>query len=130
MPPASWERVSSPAECRASAPYKQAIIDAGEDDIVLSERITGIPVSVIKTDFVRRSGTRAGSLCALDAGGQAHQALDAYVLRIEVDLAIETLVIERERRTGLLAGRQKRRRDRHDIQSCDEIMQQLMKGDR
>jgi nitronate monooxygenase len=47
-------------ECRASAAYKQAVINANEADIVLSERITGIPVSVINTDFIKRSGTRIG----------------------------------------------------------------------
>jgi nitronate monooxygenase len=49
-------------ECRASAVYKQAIVNAEEDDIVLSERVTGIPVSVINTDFIKRSGTRMGWL--------------------------------------------------------------------
>jgi nitronate monooxygenase len=47
-------------ECVASDAYKQAIIDADEADIVLSERVTGIPVSVINTEFIRRSGTRLG----------------------------------------------------------------------
>ena len=47
-------------ECRASEAYKRAVVDAGEADIVLSERVTGIPVSVINTGFIRRSGTRLG----------------------------------------------------------------------
>ena len=47
-------------ECVASDAYKQAIIDADEADIVLSERVTGVPVSVINTEFIRRSGTRLG----------------------------------------------------------------------
>ena len=49
-------------ECSASGPYKQAVLDAGEDDIVLTERLTGIPVAVIGTDYVRRIGLRAGPL--------------------------------------------------------------------
>lgn len=49
-------------ECRASAAYKQAIVRASEEDIVLSERITGIPVSVIFTERIRRMGTKAGPL--------------------------------------------------------------------
>jgi nitronate monooxygenase len=49
-------------ECRASAAYKQAIVDADADDIVLSERITGVPVAVINTPFIRRMGLRAGPL--------------------------------------------------------------------
>lgn len=47
-------------ECRASQVYKQAIVDAREEDIVLTERITGVPVAVINTPYIRRLGTRAG----------------------------------------------------------------------
>lgn len=47
-------------ECTASLPYKQAIIAASEDDIVLTERITGIPVAVIRTPTVERVGLRCG----------------------------------------------------------------------
>jgi nitronate monooxygenase len=49
-------------ECRAAAEYKQAIVDARENDIVLTERVTGVPLSVIRTPYVDRVGTRAGPL--------------------------------------------------------------------
>ena len=49
-------------ECRASEAYKRAIVESGEDDITLTERLTGVPVSVINNDFVRRLGTRAGPI--------------------------------------------------------------------
>jgi nitronate monooxygenase len=47
-------------ECHASQPYKRAIVDAGEEDIVLTERVTGVPVAVINTPFIQRVGTKAG----------------------------------------------------------------------
>lgn len=47
-------------ECRTSAPYKQAIVEADEDDIVLTERISGVPVSVIETPYIERLGLEAG----------------------------------------------------------------------
>jgi nitronate monooxygenase len=47
-------------ECNASEAYKNAIVTASEDDIVLSERITGVLVSVIKTPHIERTGTKAG----------------------------------------------------------------------
>jgi nitronate monooxygenase len=47
-------------ECSASDAYKQAILDATEDDIVLTERLTGVPVSVIRNAYVEKLGTRAG----------------------------------------------------------------------
>ena len=49
-------------ECRASQPYKQAILDATADDIVLTERVTGVPVSVIRTPYIERMGLKAGRL--------------------------------------------------------------------
>jgi nitronate monooxygenase len=49
-------------ECRTTDGYKRAIVDAEPDDIVLTERITGVPVSVIDTPYIRRIGLRAGPL--------------------------------------------------------------------
>jgi len=49
-------------ECTAHADYKQAILGAGEKDIVLTERITGVPLSIIRTPFVEKMGTRAGPI--------------------------------------------------------------------
>lgn len=47
-------------ECTAHADYKTAILKAAEADIVLTQRISGVPVSVIKTEYVKRVGTTAG----------------------------------------------------------------------
>lgn len=49
-------------ECRASDAYKQAIVQAEEKDIVLSERLTGVPLAVIRTPYVERIGTHAGPI--------------------------------------------------------------------
>ena len=53
-------RFIASTECSAHDDYKQAIITAGEQDIVLSEKISGVPVSVIKTPYIESVGTRAG----------------------------------------------------------------------
>jgi nitronate monooxygenase len=55
-------RFIATVECRASDAYKQAILRADAEDIVLTERITGVPVAVIRTPFIERIGTRAGPL--------------------------------------------------------------------
>jgi nitronate monooxygenase len=47
-------------ECRAAPEYKEAIVRAEEKDIVLTERVTGVPLSVIRTAYVDRVGTRTG----------------------------------------------------------------------
>lgn len=49
-------------ECAEKENYKQAIVAAEEKDIVLTERVTGIPLSVIKTPYVEQIGTRVGPI--------------------------------------------------------------------
>ena len=53
-------RFIASTECTAQADYKQAIIAAGEQDIVLSEKITGVPVSIIRTPYIEKMGVQAG----------------------------------------------------------------------
>jgi len=47
-------------ECRAHADYKGAIVRAKAADIVLTEKISGVPVSVINTPYIQKVGTSAG----------------------------------------------------------------------
>ena len=49
-------------ECSAHADYKQAILQAQPADIVLTEKLSGVPVSIINTPYIERTGTRAGTL--------------------------------------------------------------------
>jgi nitronate monooxygenase len=53
-------RFIATTECKASDAYKQAIVDATDADIVMTERLTGVPVAVIRNAFIERLGTRAG----------------------------------------------------------------------
>ncbi len=53
-------RFIATTECKAHQDYKQAIVDAESKDIVLTERLTGVPVAVINNEYVRHLGTRAG----------------------------------------------------------------------
>lgn len=55
-------RFIATTECLEKDNYKQAIIKANENDIVLTERVTGIPLSVIKTPYVEQIGTKVGPI--------------------------------------------------------------------
>ncbi|GAC1477607.1 MAG: hypothetical protein NVS1B4_20510 [Gemmatimonadaceae bacterium] len=76
-------RFIATTECSARADYKQAILDAAEDDIVLTERISGIPVSVIRNAYVKAMGTRAGPVARLLLRGRRtkHWMRTAYGVR-------------------------------------------------
>jgi nitronate monooxygenase len=76
-------RFIATSECGASDAYKRAIVAAQEQDIVLSERITGVPVSVIATPTVRRLGLKAGFLARWLLRGRKtkHLMRTLYTLR-------------------------------------------------
>lgn len=49
-------------ECSAHSDYKNAVVKASDSDIVLTEKISGVPVSVINTPYIQALGTKAGSI--------------------------------------------------------------------
>ncbi|MDF1660420.1 MAG: nitronate monooxygenase [Planctomycetota bacterium] len=49
-------------ECKTHETYKDAIVKAKEEDIVSTVKISGVPVSVIRTEHVKRVGTEAGPI--------------------------------------------------------------------
>lgn len=49
-------------ECTAHSEYKDAIVEAKADDIVLTTRVTGVPLAVINTPFLEKHGRDAGWL--------------------------------------------------------------------
>jgi len=55
-------RFIATTECNAHPDYKAAIVRSEPTDIVLTERLTGVPVSVINNDYIKRLGTRSGPL--------------------------------------------------------------------
>jgi len=81
-------RLIATTECNASDAYKAAIIAAREEDIVLSERITGVPLAVIRTPYVQRVGTLAGPLARLLLRGRRtrHWMRNLYAIRSALQL--------------------------------------------
>jgi nitronate monooxygenase len=76
-------RFIATAECNAHPDYKRAIVDATSRDIVLTERLTGLPVAVINNDYVSRLGTRAGPFARWMLRGRRtkHWMRTIYALR-------------------------------------------------
>ncbi len=70
-------------ECAAAEDYKRAVVEARADDVVWTERITGVPVAVLDTPFVRAVGTKAGPLARWMLKGRRtkHWMRSIYALR-------------------------------------------------
>jgi nitronate monooxygenase len=93
-------------ECTASAAYKEAILRAGAEDIVLSERVTGVPVALINTPYVQATGTKAGALARRLLKGRRtkHWMRSFYALRSLLKLR-KSSYSESARREYWQAGR-------------------------
>jgi nitronate monooxygenase len=85
-------------ECRASQAYKDAIVRAREGDIVLTERLSGIPVAVIRTPYIERLGLTAGPLARRLLRGRRtkHWMRTFYALRSIWELKRSLLDEEKE----------------------------------
>ncbi|MCZ6487132.1 MAG: nitronate monooxygenase [Gammaproteobacteria bacterium] len=114
-------------ECRASGVYKQAILDSRESDIVLSERITGIPVSVINTDFIKRTGLKSGWFARwmLSGNKTKHWMRTIYALKSIWQLKKASLD-ESGNRDYWQAGKSVAAID--SIETCDTIIRNLIKN--
>ena len=53
-------RFIATTECRVHEDYKRRIVEATEDDVVLTERVTGVPLAVLRTPYVDKVGLEAG----------------------------------------------------------------------
>jgi nitronate monooxygenase len=114
-------------ECQASDVYKQAILNAKESDIVLSERITGVPVAVINTDYIKRSGLQSGWLARwmLSGNKTKHWMRTIYALKSIWQLK-KSLLDETGEHDYWQAGKSVAGID--SIESCDAIIHNLMQN--
>jgi nitronate monooxygenase len=76
-------RFIATTECNAHPDYKKAIVKATSKDIVLTERLTGVPVAVINNDYVKHLGTRAGPIARWMLRGRRtkHWMRSIYAIR-------------------------------------------------
>jgi nitronate monooxygenase len=76
-------RFIATTECNSDEAYKQAIVRASSADVVLTERLTGVPVSVLRTPYVEKLGTRVGPIARLMFRGRKtkHWIRTFYALR-------------------------------------------------
>ncbi len=70
-------------ECTAHDDYKAAILAAEEDDIILTKKITGVPVAVINTGYMKARGAETSAVAKffLDNPGTKHWARMFFSLR-------------------------------------------------
>jgi nitronate monooxygenase len=120
-------RFIATTECRASTAYKEAILRADEADIVLTERVTGVPVSVIRTPYIERMGVRAGPIARWMLRGRRtkHWMRTIYAVRSALQLKRASLD-ESGKRDYWQAG--KSVRSISEIEPTGEIVRRFAKA--
>jgi nitronate monooxygenase len=73
-------RFIATTECLAHPDYKAAIVRAAPEDIVLTERVSGVPLAVILNDHVRKVGLRAGAFVRWMLRGRRRKRLMRVLL--------------------------------------------------
>lgn len=110
-------------ECSAHDDYKQAILAANENQIVLTDKLSGVPVSVIETDHIKKMGAKAGPFARWMLRGRKTKK---YMRMFYTLRSFRTLKNDREKAGDyqhfLQAG--KSVSGIREIQSVSEIMEQ------
>jgi nitronate monooxygenase len=118
-------RFIATTECSASQDYKDAIVEAKADDIVLTERLTGVPVAVIRNEHVARSGTRAGWLARRLLRGRKTKHMMRMIYALKSVRALKSSLYRGDRaRDYWQAGRSVQKID--DIRPTAEIIRELV----
>ena len=81
------------------------------DDIVLTERVTGVPLAVINTPYVQRIGTRAGPLARMMLKGRRTKHLMRTIYAVRSAMRLKQASTSWRLVERLLAGRQERGRN-------------------
>jgi nitronate monooxygenase len=117
-------RFIATSECSAHQDYKEAILKAKARDITLTRKITGVPVSVIKTDYIAKKGTETGPIASflLKSHKTKHLARTFYALKSIIQLK-KSLKQGSNYKDYWQAGKSVEHID--SIESCDEIIRRF-----
>ena len=113
-------------ECTASDEYKQAIIDAHAEDIVLTEKLTGVPVSVIRNEYVKRVGTKVSGVTRYLLGNPRTKHWARIFLALKSFRDLKSIMKHKGRAGYWQAGKSADKV--HGVVSVETLMAELMSG--
>lgn len=91
-------------EAPVSQEYKQALIDYGAKDVVLTSNLSGSPLTVINTPYVQKVGTKAGFLNRMMYKHKSLKKLIKMLITIKGMKSIEKAAFKSTYKTFWVAG--------------------------
>lgn len=114
-------------EAAAHADYKDAIIEAKATDIVLTEKISGVPVAVINTPYIKRIGLKAGWFARnMLQGRRTKHWMRSYYMLVSLFTLKKSTLKGARYREFFQAGKSVQKID--NVMSVAEIYQELRTG--
>lgn len=113
-------RFIASTECSVSNEYKMAVIQAGMDDIVLSERISGTANSIINTPYAKKIGLKPNWLEKIILNNSATKKYFRMLTQKRGMKMLEKSIIPGNYQNLWIAGQSAELID--EIKSCDEII--------
>lgn len=113
-------------ESPVSQEYKQACVDYGADDIVLTTKISGSPCTVINTPYVQKIGTKQNALESLLAKNKTLKKWVKMLTFAKGMKSIENAAFSATYKTVWCAGPSISYT--HSIRPVKEVVQELLEG--
>jgi nitronate monooxygenase len=113
-------------ESPVSDEYKQALLDYGAKDVVLTSNLSGSPLTVINTPYVQRVGTKASFLSRMMKKNRKLKKLIKMLVAFRGMKAIEKAAFKSTYKTFWVAGPSIEHI--HEIKAVKQIVKNLVKG--
>lgn len=111
-------------EAPVSQEYKQALVDYGAKDVVLTSNLSGSPLTVINTPYVQKVGTKASFLNRMMYKYKPLKKLIKMIVAVQGMKAIEKAAFKSTYKTFWVAG--PGIEHIHEIKSVKEIVRSLV----
>jgi len=113
-------------ECGVSNEYKHALIDYSGKDVVLSENLSGTPLTVINTPYVQKVGTKSGRLTKMMLKNKKIKKWVKMFVAVKGMKAIEKAAFSATYKTFWVAG--PGIEHIHNIRHVKEIVKDIVSG--
>lgn len=112
-------------EAQIDPAYKDAIVNSSPEDIVMTTRVSGTPAAVIRTPYIDKIGTDLPLALRILKENKHTKKYIVPLIHLAGSKALEDAALKPTWKTVWTAGQSVGLV--HDILSCDEIMQKLVR---